>query len=349
MMMRRAILNPLGLGLLLAGTLILLAGPAVASDPPETEAHAQVEAGHGDAAEPGETAGHSEATEHGEAAGHGDATEHGAAAEHGEPHGQHLELPHITMILKQWVLTPGTALYHYVEVFENTFYALLAGLFVTIIALRVYNNRQIMPGRLQNALEMIVEWIEGLAVNMMGPRYGRHYTPFIATIFVYLLAMNYSGLIPLGKAPTATWFNNFSIAIVVFLYVQYTGLRENGIKGYLHHLAGSPQDSVGWAVAPLIFVLELFGEFVKPLSLSLRLFGNIFGEDMLLAVFALLGVVALSSLGSPVGLPLHLPFLFLSLLLGLIQALVFSLLSTVYISLMLPHGDHSHGEHAEAH
>ena len=322
MKMRKALLNSLGLSLLLASALLFAGSPALASDPPpQSDDHAQTEEGH--------------------AEDHGD--------DHGEAHGQHLELPNITMILKQWVLTPGTPAYHYVELFENTFYAVLAGLFLTFIALRVYRNRQILPGRLQSLLEIILEWFESLAVTMMGSKYGRHYTPFVVTIFVYLLAMNYSALIPLGKAPTATFLNNISIAIVVFLYVQYTGIRENGIGGYLHHLAGSPQDAVGWAISPLIFALELFGEFVKPISLSLRLFGNIFGEDMLLAVFALLGVVAVAGLGSPVGIPFHLPFLFLSLLLGLIQALVFSLLSTVYISLMLPHGDHGHGEHAEAH
>jgi F-type H+-transporting ATPase subunit a len=340
MMMRKAFLPPLALGLLLAGALLFASSPAVASDPPQHEESAQAGESH---AEPAST----QVDEHGATEGHGAEAEHGG--EHGEAHGQHLELPNITMILKEWVLTPGTPLYHYVEVFENAFFALLAGLFLTIVSLRVYNNRQVLPGRLQSLMEMIIEWIEGLAVTMMGPRYGRHYAPFVATIFVYLLAMNYSALIPLGKAPTATWFNNLSIAIVVFLYVQYTGIRENGIGGYLHHLAGSPKDAVGWALSPLLFALELFGEFVKPVSLSLRLFGNIFGEDMLLAVFALLGVVAVSSLGSPIGIPLHLPFLFLSLLLGLIQALVFSLLSTVYIALMLPHDDHGHGEHAEAH
>jgi F-type H+-transporting ATPase subunit a len=155
-------------------------------------------------------------------------------------------------------------------------------------------------------------------------------------------------LIPLGKSPTATLINNASIAICVFLYVQYTGIRRNGIGGYLHHLAGSPKDAVGWAISPLMFFLEVIGEFIKPMSLSLRLFGNIFGEDTLLAVFALLGVVVLSMIGSPVGFPLHLPFFFLAMLLGLIQALVFSLLTTVYISLMLPHDEHGH-EHAAAH
>ncbi len=266
--------------------------------------------------------------------------EHGGA----EHHGQHLELPNLTMLLKAFVLKPDSLAYRYVEIFENAFFAILAGLFLCLVALRIYKNRSIVPGRLQAFAEMIVEWLEGLASNMMGPTYGRHFTPFIATIFVYVAAMNYFVLIPLGKSPTSTFLNNISIALVVFVYVQYTGIKRQGIGGYLYHLAGSPKDVVSWCLSPLLFTLELFGEFVKPVSLSLRLFGNIFGEDMLLAVFALLGVVALSAFHSPIGLPLNLPFYFLSMLLGLIQALVFSLLSTVYIALMLPHG-----EHAKAH
>jgi F-type H+-transporting ATPase subunit a len=240
------------------------------------------------------------------------------------------------------VLKPESSAYRYVEVFENAFFAILAGLFLCLVALRIHKNRSIVPGRLQAFAEMIVEWLEGLASTMMGPKYGRHFTPFIATIFVYIAAMNYFVLIPLGKSPTSTFLNNISIALVVFVYVQYTGIKRQGIGGYLYHLAGSPKDVVSWSLSPLLFALELFGEFVKPVSLSLRLFGNIFGEDMLLAVFALLGVVALSAFHSPIGLPLNLPFYFLAMLLGLIQALVFSLLSTVYIALMLPHGEHAH-------
>ncbi len=101
---------------------------------------------------------------------------------------------------------------------------------------------------------------------------------------------------------------------------------------------------------PHILPLHLLEEFIKPMSLSLRLFGNILGEDSLIAAFVGLGILALSFANSPIGLPLQLPFLLLSILLGSIQALVFSLLTTIYISLMLPHEDHdTHDvEHAHA-
>lgn len=340
-------LHPRTIALLLALTAaFLLAMPALAADPPaQGDDHAETAEAHGDDAHG--ASGHGDDSH---AAGRGDDSHSAGRDGHGDDHGEHglhnehLELPHLIMILRQFVLPPSTS--HYTHMFENAFFALVAGLLLTVLAIRVYNNRQDLPGRLQALFEIIVEGIYNLAESMMGSQYAKRHAPFITTVFVYLLVMNYLALVPLGKASTSTFLNNFSIAICVFLYVQFNGIRENGIGGYLHHLAGSPKDAVGWAMSPLLFALELFGEFVKPVSLSLRLFGNIFGEDMLLAVFALLGVVALSSVGSPIGIPFHIPFLFLSLLLGLIQALVFSLLTTVYISLMLPH---DHGDHAEAH
>ena len=124
-------------------------------------------------------------------------------------------------------------------------------------------------------------------------------------------------------------------------------MKENGFFGYIHHLMGSPQDLVGWIMVPLNFPLHILEEFIKPMSLSLRLFGNILGEDSLIAAFVGLGILALSFIHSPIGLPLQIPFLLLSILLGTVQALVFSLLTTIYISLMLPHEEHG-SEHAHA-
>jgi F-type H+-transporting ATPase subunit a len=97
--------------------------------------------------------------------------------------------------------------------------------------------------------------------------------------------------------------------------------------------------------------IHIIGELAKPVSLSCRLFGNIFGEDMLLVGFAGLGISLFSVIGLhalPFGIPFHFPFLFLALLTSLIQALVFSILSTIYFLLMLPH-DHGHEAEAQHH
>ena len=113
---------------------------------------------------------------------------------------------------------------------------------------------------------------------------------------------------------------------------------------------GSPRNLTGWALAPLMLPIHLMGELAKPISLSCRLFGNVFGEDMLLVGFASLGIGILSFAHSPVGIPIHAIFFPLALLTSGLQAFVFTVLTTIYILLMLPHEDHGHeGEAQHAH
>jgi F-type H+-transporting ATPase subunit a len=132
------------------------------------------------------------------------------------------------------------------------------------------------------------------------------------------------------------------MAICVFLYVQYFGIRQLGLIGYIDHMMGNPRSVIQWVLVPLNLPVHIIGELAKPMSLSLRLFGNITGEDVLLAAFVGLGIAATAFLHSPVGLPLHVPFIFLALLTGTIQALVFTLLSTVYFSMMMGGHDEEH-------
>ena len=120
--------------------------------------------------------------------------------------------------------------------------------------------------------------------------------------------------------------------------------REDGGVGVRNHVVVMSSVSCANAVVEQIgralLAAGSIGELAKPFSLALRLFGNITGEDTLIAVFVVFGVAILSF--SPVGLPLQIPFYFLGLLLSTIQALVFTLLSTIYILLMLPHEEHAH-------
>ncbi|HTL70646.1 MAG TPA: F0F1 ATP synthase subunit A [Candidatus Eisenbacteria bacterium] len=218
-----------------------------------------------------------------------------------------------------------------------------------------------VPGRLQSACEGIVGGLEGFVIGILGER-GRKYVPFLGTIFLYIWTMNLLGLLPLMHNPNANAMTltvgpislpipttTAALALLVFVYVQSIGVKENGIVGYLDHMAGQPRDAFGWAMVPLMFPIHLIGEIAKPLSLAFRLYGNIWGEDVLLAVFIGLGVGATAFLPVPSGLPLHFPFLLLALVTGTIQAFVFTLLSTVYIAMMLPHEDHAHEKHAPEH
>jgi len=333
------------------------------------------------AAEAGEHADHHEVAgeghEHGEDAAHGD----GHTDEHGEEHGGHekemlLDLPEFLPNFLSFVTfhpdlhdNEVVAWLHYYA-YENLPFALLSALvFIGLVRFcsHVRSDKEV-PDRRQCFLETIVEAMDNLACGVLGER-GRKYTPFIGSLFLYIWLMNMQGLVPGLKSPTSYLGVTAGMAVAVFCYVQCVGIRENGIKGYLLHLAGSPTNAVGWLLAILMFPLHVIGEFIKPLSLSLRLFGNIMGEDALIGVFALLGIVLLSLMtGGPTtldsmmgleaqttaalaswqwfGIPLQLPFMLLALLCGTIQALVFALLSTVYIFLMLPHDEHEHEEHS---
>lgn len=238
---------------------------------------------------------------------------------------------------------------HVVHQFEPVIFSLLVALLLVVIVAVAMRNPQMLPGPLQNVVEAVVEKVYQQIVDILGPRYGPRYTPFLGSLFVYILAMNLFGIVPLMESPTSSLNVTFALALTVFLYVQYTAIREMGFLGWLKHLAGSPGSAVEWALVPLAFLIHVIGELAKPVSLSCRLFGNIFGEDMLLVGFASLGIGLMSALHLgwlPFGLPLQFVFLFLALLTSVVQALVFSMLSTIYFLLMLPH-DHG-AEHAEA-
>jgi F-type H+-transporting ATPase subunit a len=239
----------------------------------------------------------------------------------------------------------GMLTHHEGLVYEwvNIIYAMVVSIFLCIIAVTVYKKRKMIPGPFQNGVEMLVEGMSDFLHSILGKNAPR-YVPFLGTLFFYILMMNFIGIIPLGHSPSTNINITASLAIMVFLYAQYTGLSRLGIKGYVDHLLGQPRDIIGWAIAPMILPIHIIGEFAKPFSLALRLFGNITGEDILVAAFVGLGITALSFMHSPVGLPLHVPFILLGLLMSTIQALVFTLLSTIYILMMLPH---DHSEHAE--
>jgi F-type H+-transporting ATPase subunit a len=262
--------------------------------------------------------------------------------EHGAEHEPHYHLPSfVDLIVRALPGGPEGAIGRLVVLFQPTIFGLLAALFIALVVGTTSRSMKLIPGRLQMAVESLIGGLDGFIRGVLGPDGGR-YVPFLGTLFIYIWLMNVMGLVPFLMSPTSKYHMTAALAATVFLYVQYTGFRRNGPGRYLFHLAGEPRDIIGWSMVPLMLPLHVIGEFAKPLSLSLRLFGNIFGEDTLIAVFAILGVGVLSFLNVPVGLPLHVPFVFLALLLGTIQALVFTLLSTIYFALVLPH---EHEEH----
>lgn len=246
---------------------------------------------------------------------------------------------------------------HVVHQFENVIFSALVAILLCVVAFFATRNFRMIPSGLQNTVEAIVEPVYNQVCDILGPKYGPRYAPFLGSLFLYIFFMNLLGVVPLMKSPTSNLNVTFALAITVFVYVQFTAIRENGLIGWLDHMAGSPRSPIEWGLVPLAFPIHVIGELAKPVSLSCRLFGNIFGEDMLLVGFATLGIGAMSAmhLGAlPFGLPIHFVFLFLALLTSFVQAMVFAMLSTIYFLLMLPHDhghehDHGHGHGAEAH
>jgi F-type H+-transporting ATPase subunit a len=261
---------------------------------------------------------------------------HGAG---GGEEAQH-ELPNIITILND-TLIGGTTVGDFLHHWENVIFSMGVVVFLIVIARLAGRNPQMIPSGLQNVTEMVVEELEKFIVGVIGPR-GRKFVPFLGTLFLYILFMNFAGLVPGLKASTSSVNQTVALALVVFVYVQFTALKENGVVGYLDHLAGSPRSGLQWAFVPLMLPIHVIGELAKPLSLSLRLFGNVTGEDILILIFVGLGVTIMSFSHLPIGIPLQLPFIFLAILTSTIQALVFMLLSTIYFAMMLPHEEEHH-------
>lgn len=237
------------------------------------------------------------------------------------------ELPNLITFLAE--LLKKTPLSSSLHLWENVIFSLIIVCIMSSVAGAASKKSALIPGRLQAFVELLVGGLDDFVCGVLGAE-GTKYTPFIGTLFLYILFMNLFGIIPFMKSPTASLSTTAALAICVFLYVQYTAIRRMGLLGYLDHLMGNPRGIIAASVLIplLLFFIHIITELVRPLSLSLRLGSNILAEDKLLSVSAGFGVT---------GIPLLVFSMFLMILSGFIQAVVFSLLSTVYFALVLPH------------
>jgi F-type H+-transporting ATPase subunit a len=276
--------------------------------------------------------------------------EHGtSAAAHGESSGaQHL--PNWITILNDYF--PDNPVVHWMHENEYLVFAWLAGILCLVVIWIAMSRPSLVPGHLQNAIEWIVESMEDVCGGMLGKHLPKYF-PYIMAIFFYILTMNLIGIVPGLKSSTSTLDVTLALALVTFLYVQVNGIINLGPLGYLDHLAGSPRDVVGFAMLPVMIPVHILGELVKPVSLSCRLFGNIFGEDTLIVVFVGVAALALKASLTALAVPpmagITALFMMLQTLTAIVQALIFSLLTTVYLYMMLPHEAHAHGEGEHGH
>jgi F-type H+-transporting ATPase subunit a len=182
-------------------------------------------------------------------------------------------------------------------------------------------------------MEFIVSSLDGFVHNIVGKE-SKTLTPIIGSFFIFILCMNLFGLIPGFLSPTANINTTIALALIAFVVVQYYAISRLGPLGYLKHFLGEPI----W-LAPLMLPIHIIGELAKPLSLAIRLFGNIFGEDMVIAILAF---IVLSTLGN-VLIPMQSGMMLFGIFTGFVQALVFSMLVSIYIAVAI--GDHGEEHH----
>jgi F-type H+-transporting ATPase subunit a len=215
--------------------------------------------------------------------------------------------------------------------------SLLIVLLVTALGLFIKSRLSVEnPGRFQILLEDGVLAVVGLLEEWIGPD-GKRYLPLIATLGLFILLGNYFGLVPGLMAPTSNINVTVGCAITTWVYYHYQGLRKQGAWNYLKHFAVPPGAPV-W-MAPLMLVIELISHSSRLLSLSLRLFGNIFGEELVILI-----------LGSIIPFIVPLPMMFLGLITGGLQAFIFVLLSIIYLqaAVAVEHEHDAHGHDAPA-
>ena len=174
---------------------------------------------------------------------------------------------------------------------------------------------------LRNIMELAVEFITGVVDGIIGKK-GRQFVPLFGSFFLFILSANLIGLIPGFSPPTSNLNTTLGLGIVSFFAYNVFGFRAHGV-GYLKHFMGPVL-----FLAPLFIVLEGVSHLVRPVSLGLRLFGNMFGDHLAVEIFT-----DLSKIGVPV------VFYFLGTLVSLIQAFVFTLLSIIYVAMAVSH-DH---------
>ncbi|MGZ4886992.1 MAG: F0F1 ATP synthase subunit A [Candidatus Aminicenantales bacterium] len=194
---------------------------------------------------------------------------------------------------------------------------------VTVLLVVVFSlasrKLTLIPSKRQSLLEMIFTLFEGLATDTIGPE-GKKYLPVIGTVGLFIFSCNLIGLVPGFMSPTSKLNVTVGCALVVFFYYHAQGVRAQGLKYFKHFLGPIP------ALAPLMIPIEIISHFSRPVSLSMRLFGNIFAEELLIVIMA-----------SIVPFLLPLPFMAVAIFTSIIQAFVFVLLACIYIAGAVAH------------
>lgn len=199
-------------------------------------------------------------------------------------------------------------------------YSWLAMILLISASLVVKSRLSLVPTGFQNVMEIFADFFMNLSRSNIGHHWGDKFYPFIGTIGLYILVCNFMGLIPGFDSPTGNINMTASVAVPVFLIYQFYGFKVNGIK-YINHFLGPIRSIYALPLMILMFFIELIGHFVRPVTLSIRLFGNMMAKHMIVIILGML---------APAIIPIFI--LGLGVIVSVIQALVFSLLTTLYLA-----------------
>jgi F-type H+-transporting ATPase subunit a len=213
-------------------------------------------------------------------------------------------------------------------------YMVMTGLItvvITAVGLSIRSRLSVEnPGKFQILLEDGVRAVRGLLEQWIGPT-GARYMPLVATLGLFILMGNYMGLIPGLMAPTSSINVTLGCALTIWVYYHFQGIKAQGIGPYLKHFAAPPGAPI--ALAPIMLPIELISHLSRVMSLSLRLFGNVFGEELVIAI-----------LFSIIPFLVPLPMMLLGLVTGGLQAFIFMLLSIIFLQGAVA-VEHHHDEH----
>ncbi len=209
---------------------------------------------------------------------------------------------------------------HFAHTYPHVIYSWVVMALLIVIGAVATKSIRMVPAGIQNFFEIFISGMEEFMVDVIGEE-GRWVFPVIGTVFIYVAACNLIGLIPGFMPPSANLNTTLSCALVVVVFTHVIGIKYHGVK-YIKHFLGPV-----WWMSPLIFIIEIIGHVARILSLSFRLFGNMMGHEIVLAIlFGLAGAFF-----AP------LPIMALGVFVALVQAFVFFLLSIIYFSGAMEH------------
>lgn len=234
-----------------------------------------------------------------------------------------MEHPYLYFVrLLEWIghITGAEGIGHFASSYPWVIYSWIVMLFLIVVGIIGTKTIAIIPGKFQNFLEIVVSGLEEFMVDITGEE-GRWFFPLIATVFLYIAACNLSGLIPGFFPPTASLNTTLSCALVVVIFTHVIGIKYHGVK-YIKHFIGPI-----WWMVPIMFPIEIIGHLARIMSLSFRLFGNMMGHELVLAILFVLAGAFFAPL----------PIMAMGIFVAFVQAFVFFLLSIMYFSSAMEH------------